>query len=106
MNNLVDEARLGLWSMANPTPPWEYRVSVKEKQAVAKLNRKYLTGAKGGCYYLNSSGRKTYVDKKFCENPANTEAKSDSKSDEKRAKEAKKSGDWKVYVKDKSLCGT
>lgn len=29
---------------------------------------KYITGPRGGCYYINSSGRKTYVGKALCEN--------------------------------------
>ncbi len=44
-----------------------------EKTAKAKSNksdRDYLVGSKGGCYYLNSSGKKSYVDKKFCESIA------------------------------------
>ena len=28
--------------------------------------RTYLKGSKGGCYYLNSSGKKTYVDHDLC----------------------------------------
>jgi hypothetical protein len=33
----------------------------------AVATRTYYAGPKGGCYYLNSSGRKVYVDKKFCD---------------------------------------
>lgn len=29
-------------------------------------DRKYIRGSRGGCYYLNSSGNKTYVDKSLC----------------------------------------
>jgi hypothetical protein len=28
--------------------------------------RTYITGPRGGCYYINSSGNKTYVDHSFC----------------------------------------
>lgn len=28
--------------------------------------RKYIRGSRGGCYYLNSSGKKTYVGKALC----------------------------------------
>lgn len=28
--------------------------------------RVYYTGKRGGCYYLNSSGRKEYVDRSLC----------------------------------------
>jgi hypothetical protein len=29
-------------------------------------DRKYFRGSRGGCYYLNSSGKKTYVEKALC----------------------------------------
>lgn len=29
-------------------------------------SRVYYTGKRGGCYYLNSSGRKEYVDRSLC----------------------------------------
>lgn len=29
-------------------------------------SRSYIRGPRGGCYYLNSSGRKTYVDRSLC----------------------------------------
>lgn len=29
-------------------------------------DRKYVRGTRGGCYYLNASGNKTYVDKALC----------------------------------------
>jgi len=28
--------------------------------------RTYITGPRGGCYYINSNGNKTYVDRSFC----------------------------------------
>jgi hypothetical protein len=43
------------------------------KQAVARPrkhnqsnNRQYIRGPRGGCYYINSNGNKTYVDHSFC----------------------------------------
>ncbi len=60
------EAKLGLWQQPNPTPPWDYRVQLKDRQATEKATRKYLQGSRGGCYYINSNGNKTYVAKKFC----------------------------------------
>ncbi|MBA2494283.1 MAG: thermonuclease family protein [Acidobacteria bacterium] len=121
------EAKKGFWIMPNPIPAWDYRTVTKTKQETEKANRKYLVGAKGGCYYLNSSGNKTYVDKKFCADiptvvkvESKPEPKSEKEADE--TKEIKKSGvrtyikgshggcyymngDKKVYVNDKSLCG-
>ena len=28
--------------------------------------RNYITGPRGGCYYINSNGNKTYVDRSMC----------------------------------------
>jgi endonuclease YncB( thermonuclease family) len=59
-------AKLGFWAMPNMTPAWDYRAAKKVAQETEKANRKYLTGAKGGCYYINSNGNKTYVKKDKC----------------------------------------
>jgi len=29
--------------------------------------RQYIRGPRGGCYYINSNGNKTYVDRSFCD---------------------------------------
>lgn len=31
-----------------------------------KTSRRYITGPRGGCYYINSNGNKTYVDRSKC----------------------------------------
>jgi hypothetical protein len=33
---------------------------------MAQQQRVYYTGPKGGCYYINKNGNKTYVDHSFC----------------------------------------
>lgn len=33
-------------------------------------SRVYRSGSRGGCYYLTASGKKSYVDKRFCEHTA------------------------------------
>ena len=48
------------------------------KKNTDKTERQYLVGSRGGCYYLTASGKKSYVDKKFCEGI--TEAKSETKT--------------------------
>jgi endonuclease YncB( thermonuclease family) len=126
------EAKLGFWSMPNPTAPWDYRTALKAKQEESRQTREYLIGVKGGCYYINSSGKKSYVNKKFCVNtaPKVTElnlvvapqtGSETTKTKSAESKDAKKTdgrtyikgsrggcyymnGDTKVYVKDKSLC--
>jgi hypothetical protein len=32
---------------------------------------KYIKGPRGGCYYINSNGKKTYVDRSRCGSPSN-----------------------------------
>lgn len=117
-------ARIGFWSMPNPSPPWDYRANLKTKQEESRVNRKYEVGAKGGCYYINSSGNKSYVDKKFCAGVSSPVVKKDEMIESKLAGAPSKpasdgriyikgprggcyymNGDQKVYVKDKSLCG-
>jgi hypothetical protein len=67
--------------MPNQTVPWAYRTDKKVNQETEKANRKYLLGAKGGCYYLNSAGNKAYVDKEFCNALAiNTKVKTKEKT--------------------------
>ena len=34
--------------------------------AVPARNVAYVVGPRGGCYYMDASGRKNYVDKKHC----------------------------------------
>lgn len=47
-----------------------YKSSTKHtsttKSGSYKTGRQYYTGPRGGCYYINSSGNKTYVDRSFC----------------------------------------
>jgi endonuclease YncB( thermonuclease family) len=59
-------AKLGFWAMPSMTPAWDYRAVKKTNQETEKANRKYQSGSRGGGFYINSSGNKTYVDKKFC----------------------------------------
>jgi len=60
-----------------PSPPAEASVvksepvavplkAAEEKPAADSQTRTYVKGPRGGCYYVNSSGAKVYVDKKYC----------------------------------------
>lgn len=40
--------------------------TTKKKGYRSKTNRKYIRGSRGGCYYINSNGNKTYVDRSLC----------------------------------------
>ncbi len=46
-----------------PTEP------AKVVAATSATGRKYVRGPFGGCYYINSSGNKSYVDRSKCESP-------------------------------------
>ncbi len=48
---------------AGQFPPPLYKGAEHQPGAAKKT---YHSGPRGGCYYLNASGRKVYVDKKFC----------------------------------------
>lgn len=41
-------------------------VSSPVEKPVKVPGRTYVRGPKGGCYYLNASGKKTYVNREFC----------------------------------------
>lgn len=52
------------------------------KKSADKSERQYQVGSRGGCYYLTESGKKNYVDKKYCEGltaPASDSKPADTK---------------------------
>ena len=50
-----------LKSTTLPPPPSTAPVPVRSTSS-----RTYIRGARGGCYYINSNGNKTYVDRSLC----------------------------------------
>jgi hypothetical protein len=69
----TDELKLGRYYQFVPTPA--YKVKLDKEQAAeeramraanAAPSRKYYTGPRGGCYYINSRGNKQYVDHSYC----------------------------------------
>jgi hypothetical protein len=44
------------------TPP--ARTVIRE--SYKEYTRRYITGPRGGCYYINGNGNKTYVDRSLC----------------------------------------
>jgi hypothetical protein len=89
------EKRIGLWKDADPVPPWthkdggnaggETRTDKEEKPTPGSAvnsnnnqaapssspndspNKKYIRGPRGGCYYINGGGGKTYVKRELCQ---------------------------------------
>ena len=51
---------------AGATIPSNALVTTGSASAKTADGRTYLKGSRGGCYYLNSSGKKVYVDKGSC----------------------------------------
>jgi hypothetical protein len=61
------------WQATHVSAPKTEQAATSAAATIAKpaalstsSDRKYIRGSRGGCYYLNSSGNKTYVDKAFC----------------------------------------
>jgi hypothetical protein len=42
------------------------RASSTSSRSSSSAGRTYITGPRGGCYYINSNGNKTYVDHSYC----------------------------------------
>jgi hypothetical protein len=66
----VDSESASRPSVIEPTTP----ASITTTQTVTADNptdpqRIYITGERGGCYYINSNGNKTYVDRSLCGEP-------------------------------------
>ncbi len=40
--------------------------AVKKNSSAVRSSRQYIRGPRGGCYYINSNGNKTYVDRSLC----------------------------------------
>lgn len=85
---------IGLWADSNPIPPWLWRQDKGATYTSTAMRRRtclrwstkdssssdssssnnpsnnsdssYTLGPKGGCYYINSSGNKEYVDRSLC----------------------------------------
>lgn len=50
-----------------PRPTVESKPEIQSVPAAAPSERKYIRGPRGGCYYINSSGSKSYVDHSRCQ---------------------------------------
>lgn len=49
-----------------PSTPVVYSPAVPTAPVYVPPSHYYITGPRGGCYYINSNGNKTYVDHSFC----------------------------------------
>jgi hypothetical protein len=46
----------------------KYKGGEKHFIIASRYKKVYHTGARGGCYYISATGRKVYVDSKYCKN--------------------------------------
>jgi hypothetical protein len=60
LSNAVLAIAFVVFSLAKPT------YSLAENTYRPKSPQIYITGPKGGCYYINKNGKKTYVDRSLC----------------------------------------
>ncbi|MFD2598672.1 DUF3157 family protein [Sphingobacterium corticis] len=62
----------GTWSYVNSsvTSSSDYtstsNKSASSRSTSASSSKKYIRGPRGGCYYINRNGNKTYVDRSMC----------------------------------------
>ena len=70
----IDKTRCGSLPLSKPSivvkqaPKPQAKKTIKSNIIKKKTeSRTYITGKRGGCYYINSNGNKTYVDKSFCQ---------------------------------------
>ena len=64
----VDETVNRFSSSSNNTSSTATRKSYSSSKPSKQSNRRnYTRGPRGGCYYVNSSGNKTYVDRSLCD---------------------------------------
>lgn len=47
--------------------PLEMSAVPTPKPTPTKNERRYIRGPRGGCYYINKNGNKTYVDRSLCD---------------------------------------
>lgn len=76
--------KVKIWSVADPVAPWDFRANIRaSKRSTSKTkiadpayspppapvrteSRRYIRGPRGGCYYINSNGNKSYVSRSLC----------------------------------------
>lgn len=60
-----DTIRLTSFS-AEPTPSYSPSPRNQGTPQISSPSRAYIRGPRGGCYYINSNGNKTYVSRSLC----------------------------------------
>lgn len=60
----VKKTENNVQNFTSSNKPTNKKVSTVKKKKSSSRN--YITGPRGGCYYINSSGKKTYVDRSLC----------------------------------------
>lgn len=59
----IDDTKLVMDSSRSPTPK---TLKTTLRKSTSSDSRTYIRGSRGGCYYINANGKKTYVDRNLC----------------------------------------
>lgn len=64
---ILSKPKITIVKKEAPKPPPKKKTPPKPIKKKPTETRTYIIGKRGGCYYINSNGNKTYVDKSFCQ---------------------------------------
>ncbi|MEC7263449.1 MAG: hypothetical protein VXW38_06885 [Bacteroidota bacterium] len=64
VQNSISPSTSSLTKEKSSNPASSYKSSTRTKSY--STSRRYIRGPRGGCYYINSNGNKTYVDRSLC----------------------------------------
>ena len=62
----VNTSRTNCGLPARTAAPSRTRSTSRSRRSYSSGRSGYITGPRGGCYYINSNGNKTYVDHSYC----------------------------------------
>jgi hypothetical protein len=62
----IDEIAIPKKTQNSAPPTIAQQPEPQPSKAQTTDSRTYIRGSRGGCYYINSNGKKTYVDKSLC----------------------------------------
>lgn len=85
--------------LVSPAPSPRGRRSRIPSSSTDSNDRVYMTGPRGGCYYINSGGNKTYVDRSLCSEAADITPKVRPLASSGSSSSSRSSGGGRVYIR-------